>query len=85
MGPEPSSNNLYPKLGLKNPIDPSIEWHKHQPPSERAKVAAPEGLILENVLWSSPTRFGKWGQFLIGNAVGAWFFTSHFVATLRLR
>ena len=80
-----SSNNLFPKLGMKNPIDPAIEWHKHQPPSEWAKVAAPEGLILEEVRWSSPTRFGKLGQLLIGNAIGAWFFTSHFVATLRLK
>lgn len=79
-----SSNNLFPTLGLKNPIDPAIEWHKHQPPSEWAKVAAPEGLMLEEVSWSSPTRFGKLGQLLIGNAIGAWFFTSHFVATFRL-
>jgi SAM-dependent methyltransferase len=80
-----SSNNLYPKLGLKNPIDPSIEWHKHQPPAEWAKLAAQEGLMLQTVRWTSPTRFGKWGQMLFGNAVGAWFFTSHFLATFRLR
>ena len=50
-----SSNNLFPILGMKNPIDPAIEWHKHQPPSEWAKVAAPQGLILEDVRWSSPS------------------------------
>ena len=80
-----SSNNLFPTLGMKNPIDPAIEWHKHQPPSEWAKVAAPEGLILVEVRWSSPTRFGKLGQIFFGNAIGAWFFTSHFVAIFRLR
>lgn len=80
-----STNNLFPKLGMKNPIDPAIEWHKHQPPSEWTKVAAPEGLILEEVRWSSPTRSGRLGQLLIGNAIGAWFCTSHFVATLRLK
>ena len=80
-----SSNNLYPKLGLKNPIDPSIERHKHQPPAEWAKLAAEERLNLQTVRWTSPTRFGKWGQVLFGNPVGAWFFTSHFLATFRLR
>jgi 2-polyprenyl-3-methyl-5-hydroxy-6-metoxy-1,4-benzoquinol methylase len=80
-----SSNNFYVKFGLRNPIDPSIEWHKHQPPGEWAKVAAPEGLKLEDVRWTSPTRFGSLGQMLFGNALAAYFFTSHFVATFRLR
>lgn len=80
-----SSNNFWAKLGMKNPIDPSIEWEKHQPPHIWATVAEPEGLKLEEVRWSSPTRFGKLGRLLIGNAIGAWFFTSHFVAIFRLK
>lgn len=80
-----SSRNLYPTLGLRNPVDPGIEWNKHQPPSVWAALAKPHGLQLDSLRWTSPSRFGAVGQALFGNALAAWFFTSHFAATFRKR
>lgn len=80
-----SSRNLYPMLGMRNPIDPNIEWHKHQPPSVWAALAKPHALELEKLRWSSPGRFGALGQTFFGNAMAAWVFTSHFIATFRKR
>lgn len=76
-----SSRNLFPSLGLKNPFDPGIEWHKHQPPAVWAELAEGQGLALQDVRWSSPARLGAVGQRLFGSALAAWFFTSHFVMT----
>lgn len=76
-----SSRNLFPSLGLNNPFDPGIEWHKHQPPAVWAEIAEGQGLILQDVRWSSPARLGEVGQRLFGSALAAWFFTSHFVMT----
>ncbi len=80
-----SSRNLFPLLGLRNPFDPQIEWEKHQPPSVWADVASPHGLELIRVRWSSPARFGAFGEAVFGNALASWFFTSHFVATFTRR
>lgn len=74
-----SSRNLYPLLGRKNPFDPQIEWHKHQPPFVWADLGQKHGLNKSALRWSSPARFGAWGKAIFGNALGAWFFTSHFV------
>lgn len=74
-----SSRNLFPLLGRKNPIDPQIEWHKHQPPSVWVDLGQRHGLRKRALRWSSPARFGGWGKTIFGNAPGAWFFTSHFV------
>lgn len=78
-----SPRNLFPALGLKNPFDPNIEWHKHQPPSIWAYLAGKNGLIETGRRWSSPARFGLLGCKLLSNAPLSWFFTSHFVLTFQ--
>lgn len=78
-----SSHNLFPFLGLRNPIDPAIEWNKHQPPEVWVELAKEAGLQLETLRWSSPARFGSLGAILFGNRLGAFFFTSHFVITMK--
>lgn len=77
-----SSKNFFDAIGMEAPYAKEIEWEKHQPPGVWADVARPHGLELTKVRWSSPTRFGDWGKKLFGNALAAWFFTSHFVMTL---
>lgn len=74
-----SSLNLFPLLGLRNPIDPAIEWHKHQPPEVWIDIAEEAGLKYQSLRWSSPARFGSLGVTLLGNPLGAFLFTSHFV------
>lgn len=78
-----SSRNLFPLLGLRNPFDQAIEWHKHQPPTVWTELATAYGLQRLDLRWSSPARFGDLGQILFGNALASWFFTSHFVMTFR--
>jgi 2-polyprenyl-3-methyl-5-hydroxy-6-metoxy-1,4-benzoquinol methylase len=78
-----SSVNLFPLLGMRNPIDPAIEWHKHQPPEVWMGLAAEVGLETQRVRWSTPARFGRIGAALLGNRVCAFLFTSHFVITMR--
>ncbi len=74
-----SSSNIFPMLGMRNPIDPAIEWEKHQPPSVWAQIAKEAGLRQTRVRWSSPARFGVVGSKMLGNRVAAFLFTSHFV------
>ncbi len=78
-----SSSNLYPMLGLKNPFDPNIEWHKHQPPSVWEKLARAHGLEQRALRWSTPTRLGAIGRKLSRSCFLAWFFTSHFAITFQ--
>lgn len=78
-----SPRNLFPTLGLKNPFDPNIEWHKHQPPSVWSDLAGTYGLVETSRRWSSPARFGRLGCSVLGNAPLSWFFTSHFVLTFQ--
>lgn len=80
-----SSKNFFDAIGLQAPFAKEIEWEKHQPPQVWADVARPQGLELTKVRWSSPTRFGEWGQKLLGSSLAAWFFTSHFVMNLTKR
>jgi predicted RNA methylase len=77
-----SSHNLFPRLGLRNPVDPSIEWHKHQPPEIWVELAREGGFVPERTRWSAPARLGALGQRVLGNRVAAYCFTSHFVIDL---
>jgi SAM-dependent methyltransferase len=79
---ECSSRNLFPLLGLRNPFDPAIEWHKHQPPEVWLEMLELVGFRRESLRWSSPAKLGRAGQVLLGNRLAAFLFTSHFVATL---
>jgi hypothetical protein len=78
-----SSRNIFPWLGLSNPFDPSIEWHKHQPPEIWSDIAAQAGLHKIRLRWSTPARFGKLGLALLNNKPSAYVFTSHFVIDFR--
>jgi hypothetical protein len=77
-----SSNNLFPLFGFRNPIDPAIEWHKHQPPEVWLGLAEEAGLKRQTLRWSSPARFGSVGAAVFGNRLGAFVFTSHFLITM---
>lgn len=80
---ECSSRNVFPLFGLRNPIDPMIEWEKHQPPAVWAAIAESVGFKLQSLRWSSPSSLGGVGRRLFGNSVAAWFYTSHFVMVFR--
>jgi SAM-dependent methyltransferase len=70
--------NAFALLGLRNPLMPSIEWHKHQTPWCWAKVIARAGFGRPEIRWSSINTLRGPGRMLLGNALAAFFLTSHF-------
>lgn len=75
--------NFWPLLGLRNPLVGGFDWHKHQPPGVWVRLLREQGFALEELSWSTPSSLGRPGRLLLGNALGAFFFSSHF--RLRLR
>lgn len=78
-----SSNNIFPALGTRNPFDPAIEWHKHQPPGCWIDLLEEAGFRLVGLRWSTPSCLGKVGQVTLGHAWFAYLYTSHFVVVMR--
>lgn len=75
-----SPHNLFPQIGIRNPFDPAIEWHKHQTPEIWTDIAKRCGLECCRTRWSTPARLGAVGAALLGNRLGSYLFTSHFVS-----
>ena len=51
-----SNRNVFPDLGLRNPIMNSIEWRIHQPPEVWAKLLAEVGFHRLKIEWLPLTR-----------------------------
>lgn len=68
-------------FGIRHPMAPTIEWHKHQQPKVWARLLKDAGL--SNVTWHwtcpPPIKFGI--EKLISNAIMAYFTVSYFVLT----
>jgi 2-polyprenyl-3-methyl-5-hydroxy-6-metoxy-1,4-benzoquinol methylase len=77
-----SRHNLYPMIGLRNPIAPNIEWHKHQAPATWARLLEPLGFRKHMLSWYRyhPLR---WLGPLAANRVANFFLTSHFRLVMR--
>lgn len=73
-----SNANFFARLGLRNPIEPTIEWHKHQPPEVWAALLNEVGFSRPRISWSSFNRLRSAGRWLTGNRLAAFFLTSHF-------
>lgn len=78
-----SRNNFYPFIGFPNPIDPGIEWNKHQSPETWSNLLAKSGFSKKSIRWSSLNPLGKVGRVLFGNKLMSYFTTSHFCLTLQ--
>ncbi len=78
-----SSQNLFPRLGLRHPISRSIEWHKHQPPEVWARELTEVGFERPQIKWTSYTRLGKVGWALTANRWAAYILTGHFILHMR--
>lgn len=71
--------NFWNDVGLRNPLAPTIEWHKHQQPDVWRKVFEQAGFALHDLRWTPlyPARSLTSNQFV------HYFSVSHF--TLRFR
>ncbi len=73
-----SRHNVFPTLGLRNPIMPTIEWHKHQSPRTWARLLVAAGYTNIKIAWHTPRPLGIAGRALLGNSAGAFLTRSRF-------
>ena len=73
-----SRHNFFAALGMRNPLCPTIEWDKHQPPEVWASLLEEAGFARPRVRWEPLYRFGAAGQRLLANRVAAYFLKSMF-------
>lgn len=73
-----SNKNFFPAIGVKNPFAKSIDWKKHQSPYVWRRLLIDSGFMVEKIKWSSPNRFNKLGEYLLGNKYLSYFINSHF-------
>jgi SAM-dependent methyltransferase len=71
-------DNLFPKLGLRNPFAPTIEWTKHQNPELWTVLLQQAGFEKIRLSWATPKRLRSIGAFL-NNRGAAFMLHSHFV------
>jgi SAM-dependent methyltransferase len=78
-----SRHNFFDRLGIRNPFDPNIEWHKHQSPETWMDLLLAVGFTNPVTRWSAPGSLGKLGAALFSNKIMSYFFTSHFCLNMR--
>lgn len=77
-----SCNNFLNAIGVKNYLNPNIEWHKHQAPETWIGLLKEIGFKNPKIEWGSPNRLGKAGRLLMGNSFVSYLGQSHFKFTM---
>ncbi len=72
-----SRYNFFALVHLRNPFAPTIEWHKHQPPSLWRNMLQDFGFVNPQIRWTLPGLPKKVGK-LIGNRFACYFLSSYF-------
>jgi SAM-dependent methyltransferase len=70
--------NFFQLLGLKNPLCPSIEWRKHQPPEAWVRLLSSVGFRNPRIRWEGLYGLGRPGRVLLSNRPAAYFLKSTF-------
>jgi SAM-dependent methyltransferase len=78
-----SRHNLFARLGIRNPIAPAIEWHKHQPPQLWVELLESVGFRDPHVRWKSFNSLRRPGRLMLGNRVAAYCSNSAFCLTMK--
>jgi SAM-dependent methyltransferase len=79
-----SRDSLFARLPLRNPLQPTIEWEKHQPPETWAGLLEDAGFREPRVRWNSLNTLRGPGRILLGNRVASWLLGSGFCLTMTL-
>ena len=64
-----SCHNFFALLKLRNPLMPTIEWHKHQPPKVWIDLLTQVGFSNPKIGWLTFNRMRWWGKLLTGNKI----------------
>jgi SAM-dependent methyltransferase len=80
-----SRHNLFAHLPVRNPLQPTIEWDKHQPPELWIELLEEAGFAEPRVRWSTPNSLRRPGRLLLGNRAAAWLTEGAFCLTMTLR
>jgi SAM-dependent methyltransferase len=78
-------SNLFGRLGLRNPLQPTIEWEKHQQPETWARLLEDVGFSDPRIRWNSLNTLRRPGRLLLGNRMAAWLLDSTFCLTMTKR
>ena len=78
-----SRYNFFALLGIKNPLAPTIEWHKHQVPEVWVNLLSQVGFVNPRVRWTSFNTLRSLGRVLLGNKLLSYFLRSHFCFTME--
>ena len=73
--------NFFPTLGLRNPMLPTIEWHKHQSPRVWIPLLSQCGFCDPSVRWVVPRPLVPFGP-LVSNEFVTFFLGSKFRLTM---
>lgn len=71
-------DNLFPRLGVRNPVARTIEWEKHQQPEFWATLLAEAGFADPEISWRTFNTLRRPGEILFGNRFAAYCSTSAF-------
>jgi SAM-dependent methyltransferase len=80
-----SRHNLFAKLPVRNPLQPTIEWDKHQPPETWIELLGEAGFTDPRVRWTTASSLRRPGRVLLGNRMAAWLTEGAFCLTMTLR
>jgi len=78
-------SNLFGRLGLTNPLQPTIEWEKHQQPETWARLLEDVGFSDPRIRWNSLNMLRHPGRVMLGNRVAAWVLDSTLCLTMTKR
>jgi SAM-dependent methyltransferase len=75
-------NNFWNSVGLRGPLTPTIEWHKHQEPDTWTRVFERAGFERHDLRWSPISPLYFLGDHTSSHAL-QYFAASHFVLRFR--
>jgi SAM-dependent methyltransferase len=75
--------NLFADLRMRNPLEPTIEWHKHQSPKLWARLLTRAGFVNPVIRWNSFNTLRSYGRLFLGNRLAAYCLTSTFCLTME--
>jgi SAM-dependent methyltransferase len=78
-----SRDNLFARLGRRNPLQPTIEWEKHQAPETWVELLKEVGFDEPRVRWRTLNSLRQPGRLLLGNRLVGWLTLSAFHLTMR--